>query len=283
MNSEPPVSTSKQRTVLVTGATNGLGRALVGKFAQEGAHVLIHGRYAQRAEAVRDELAASTGNQDLDVVVADLADLHQVRQLAHDVPECCEKLDILINNAGISSGPPGGERQENPDGIEMRFAVNYLASYYLTRLLLPLLRESAPSHIVNIASAGQHPIDFDDPMLIRNYSGTRAYARSKLALIMFTFDLAKELEGTGVRVNAVHPATYMNTAMVREAGVTPLGTVDEGVQATLRLVNSPDTEGLTGCYFHGVREAKPLDQAHDPEAQAKLRTLSDELLEKVLS
>ena len=179
MNSEPPVSTSKQRTVLVTGATNGLGRALVGKFAQEGAHVLIHGRYAQRAEAVRDELAASTGNQDLDVVVADLADLHQVRQLAHDVPECCEKLDILINNAGISSGPPGGERQENPDGIEMRFAVNYLASYYLTRLLLPLLRESAPSHIVNIASAGQHPIDFDDPMLIRNYSGTRAYARKR--------------------------------------------------------------------------------------------------------
>ncbi|SDW95432.1 Short-chain dehydrogenase [Saccharopolyspora shandongensis] len=269
-----------QRCILVTGATGGLGRALAHRLAETGSRVLIHGRSAERAEAVRAEIAAATGSHRLGVLVADLADLHQVERLANDVRLRCDRLDVLVNNAGVGSGPPESVREESADGVELRFAVNYLAGYHLTRLLQSLLIFSAPSRVVNVASAGQHPIDFDDPMLVRNYLGYRAYAQSKLAQIMFTFDLAERLRGTGVTVNALHPATYMNTAMVREAGVSPVATVAEGVAATMRLVADPGLDEVTGEYFHGTRACRALEQAYDGQARARLRKLSDELVEQ---
>ncbi|MEV5536591.1 SDR family NAD(P)-dependent oxidoreductase [Saccharopolyspora shandongensis] len=269
-----------QRCILVTGATAGLGRALAHRLAETGSRVLIHGRSAERAEAVRAEIAAATGSNRLGVLVADLADLHQVERLANDVRLRCDRLDVLVNNAGVGSGPPESAREESADGVELRFAVNYLAGYHLTRLLQSLLIFSAPSRVVNVASAGQHPIDFDDPMLVRNYLGYRAYAQSKLAQIMFTFDLAERLRGTGVTVNALHPATYMNTAMVREAGVSPVATVAEGVAATMRLVADPGLDEVTGEYFHGTRACRALEQAYDGQARARLRKLSDELVER---
>src|ERR1700739_503941 len=122
----------------------------------------------------------------------------------------------------------GAQRQLSADGHELRFAVNYLSGFLLAYLLLPLIKAAAPSRIVNVASIGQHPIDFDDVMISKNYSGTRAYAQSKLSQIMFTIDLANELKGTGVTVNSLHPATYMNTTMVRAGGITPLSTGGEG-------------------------------------------------------
>ena len=139
-----------------------------------------------------------------------------------------DRLDILINNAGI--GTAGGVREVSADGFELRFAVNYLAGFLLTRLLLPLLRASAPARIVNVSSAGQSPIDFADVMLTRGYSGTRAYCQSKLAQVMHTIDLAAELAGSGVAATCLHPATYMNTTMVRRAGITPVSTVEEGAE-----------------------------------------------------
>src|SRR6185437_263757 len=132
------------------------------------------------------------------------------------------------------SGGSDGARRTSADGHELRFAVNYLAGFLLTQLLMPLLRQSAPARIVNVASAGQQALDFSDVMLARGYSGSRAYCQSKLAQILFTIDLAHELEGSGVTVNALHPATYMNTTMVRQAGVTPISSVEEGAQAILK-------------------------------------------------
>ncbi|MFI0462805.1 SDR family NAD(P)-dependent oxidoreductase [Saccharopolyspora sp. 5N102] len=269
-----------QRCILITGATGGLGRALAHRLAETGSRVLIHGRSAERAEAVRAEIAAATGSNRLGVLVADLAELRQVERLANDVRLRCDRLDVLVNNAGVGSGPPDSGREESADGIELRFAVNYLAGYHLTRLLQSLLIFSAPARVVNVASAGQHPIDFDDPMLVRNYLGYRAYAQSKLAQIMYTFDLAEQLRGTGVTVNALHPATYMNTAMVREAGVSPVTTVAEGVAATMRLVADPGLDEVTGEYFHGTRACRALEQAYDGQARARLRKLSDELVER---
>jgi NAD(P)-dependent dehydrogenase (short-subunit alcohol dehydrogenase family) len=171
----------------------------------------------------------------------------------------------------------GGERRESADGFELRFAVNYLAGFLLAHLLLPLLKAAAPSRIVNVASLGQHPIDFDDVMITRNYSGSRAYAQSKLAQIMFTIDLAAELKESGVTVNALHPATYMNTTMVREGGVAPISTVEQGGEAILRLIEADDVAGRSGLFFNGLHEARANPQAYDEAARERLRALSRKL------
>jgi NAD(P)-dependent dehydrogenase (short-subunit alcohol dehydrogenase family) len=159
----------------------------------------------------------------------------------------------------------------------LRFAVNYLSGFLLAHLLLPLLRASAPSRIVNVASLGQHPLDFDDVMLTKGYSGTRAYAQSKLAQIMFTIDLARELEGSGVTVNALHPATYMNTTMVREGGITPISTVEQGGDAILHLAAGDDVAANSGLFFNGMQPSQANPQAYDETARKRLRALSLEL------
>ena len=146
----------------------------------------------------------------------------------------------------------GPERQTSADGHELRFAVNYLSGFLLAYRLLPLLKAAAPSRIVNVASLGQHPIDFDDVMITKNYSGSRAYAQSKLAQIMFTIDLAEELKGSGVTVNSLHPATYMNTTMVSAGGITPISTVEQGGAAILHLVSGDDVAGKSGLFFNGM-------------------------------
>jgi len=261
------------RTVLVTGSTDGVGRVVAQRLGASGAHVLVHGRDRQRGESLVSAIAAAGGKADL--FVADLSSLAEVRRLADAVRAMTDRLDILINNAGI--GTAGAERQESADGYELRFAVNYLAGFLLTSLLLPLLKASAPARIVNVASAGQQAIDFDDVMLTRRYDGARAYCQSKLAQIMFTVDLASELEGTGVTVNSLHPATYMNTTMVRQAGVTPRSSVEQGAEAILNLAISPALEGRSGLYFDGLSEARADAQAYDPKARQKLRALSLEL------
>ena len=152
--------------------------------------------------------------------------------------------------------------------------MNYLAGFLLTRLLLPLLRTSAPSRIVSVASVGQHPIDFDDVMLTRGYDGWRAYMQSKLAQVMFTVDLAGELAGSGVTATCLHPATYMDTTMVREGGLIPRSTVGQGAEAILNLALSSALEGQSGLYFDGLRRSRPNPQADDAAARRRLRRLS---------
>jgi NAD(P)-dependent dehydrogenase (short-subunit alcohol dehydrogenase family) len=260
------------KTALVTGSTDGVGRLVARKLGQAGARVLVHGRDMERGARVVADIKASGGAATF--VAADLSALAEVRRLAGAVQAAEDRLDILINNAGIGTAGP---RQTSAEGLELRFAVNYLAGFLLTSLLLPLISTSAPARIVNVSSAGQQPIDFSDVMLTGGYSGARAYCQSKLAQIMFTIDLGAELEDTGVTVTCLHPATYMDTSMVRRAGVTPLSPVEEGARAILNLATSPAVEGQTGLYFNGLREAKAQAQAYDPDARRRLRALSLEL------
>jgi NAD(P)-dependent dehydrogenase (short-subunit alcohol dehydrogenase family) len=258
-------------TVLVTGATDGLGQALATRLASEGATVIAHARSEERGrEALADLL---DGPGDVRLVVGDLASLSAVRALAGQVPD---RLDVLVNNAGIGFAQG---REESVDGYELRFAVNYLAGFLLASLLRDRLVASAPARIVNVASAGQQAIDFDDVMLERGYDGARAYRQSKLAQIMHAFDLAEELAGSGVTATALHPATFMDTKMVIDAGVTPASTVQEGLEATWRLAADPSVEGVTGAYFNGTREVRADAQAYDLDARRRLRELSQRLVE----
>jgi NAD(P)-dependent dehydrogenase (short-subunit alcohol dehydrogenase family) len=258
------------QTVLITGATDGHGRALANELAARGANILVHGRDPARVAAVAREVGSEH------VYLADLSSLGEVRRLAGEVAADHDRLDILVSNAGIGTTLPGdGARMESADGYELRFAVNHLAGFLLTRLLEPLLVGAAPSRIVNVASAGQMPIDFGDVMLEDGYSGMRAYCQSKLAQVMSTFELAERLREHRVTANALHPATYMPTTMVRAAGVSPTSTLEEGVNATARLASDPSLEQVSGRYFNGVREDRADPQAYDAEARRRLWELSE--------
>jgi NAD(P)-dependent dehydrogenase (short-subunit alcohol dehydrogenase family) len=266
------------KTVLITGSTDGVGRYVASRLAAAGAKVLIHGRDRSRGERLIDEIKQATGNESI-FYQADLSSLADTRKLAEAVLADHGRLDVFVSNAGIGSQNEGPARQTSKDGYELRFAVNYLAGFLLVHLLLPLLKASAPSRIVNVASLGQHPIDFDDVMITRGYSGSRAYAQSKLSQIMLTIDLADELKGSGVTVNALHPATYMNTTMVRAGGITPMSTVEQGGDAILHLVNGDDVAGKSGLFFSGMNEATAHPQAYDAAARRRMMTLSRELVD----
>jgi NAD(P)-dependent dehydrogenase (short-subunit alcohol dehydrogenase family) len=255
--------------VLITGATDGLGRALARAADEAGATVLVHGRSEERIADTLGELSDRAR-----AYRADFASLAEVERLAGEILGAEDRLDILVSNAGIGANlPGGGARQESADGLELRFAVNYLAGYALTRRLLDRLRRSAPSRIVSVSSAGQAPIDFDDVMLERSYDGTQAYCQSKLAQILFTFDLTEELAGTGVIATCLHPATYMPTKIVP----SPISTIQDGVDATMRLMTGPADE-VAGRYFNVQREARAHGQAYDADARRRLRELSERLV-----
>ncbi|MBR0690213.1 SDR family NAD(P)-dependent oxidoreductase [Bradyrhizobium manausense] len=264
------------KTVLITGSTDGVGRYVANRLAAEGAKVLIHGRDAARAKALIDE-SVKAGHAAPTFYQADLSSMADTRDLAAAVTRDHQRLDVFVSNAGIGSQNDGPQRQESRDGHELRFAVNYLSGFLLAHLLLPLLKAAAPSRIVNVASLGQHPVDFDDVMITKGYSGSRAYAQSKLSQIMLTIDLAEELKGAGVTVNALHPATYMNTTMVRAGGITPMSTVEQGGAAILHLVEGDDVAGRSGLFFNGMNEARANPQAYDADARRRLRALSLEL------
>lgn len=244
-------------TVLITGATSGHGRYLAERLAGEH-DVLVHGRDRERTEQLAEQLGARP-------YVADLGDLAEVRRLAADVAADHPRIDVLINNAGIGYGQ---ERELSPDGHELRFAVMYLAPVLLTRLLLPRLT----SHVLNIGSLGQESIDFDDLMMQQAYDGVTAYRRAKLALVMATFDLAAERPD--LRVNVVHPATYMDTNMVRLGGGTPLHTVEHGGEATLRVLAMQ----VTGNFFNEDRSAEAHPDAYREDLRTRLQEATNSIL-----
>jgi NAD(P)-dependent dehydrogenase (short-subunit alcohol dehydrogenase family) len=248
-----------EQRILVTGSTDGHGREVAAALAQRGASVLIHGRDPAKVEDAVKQTGAESG------LVADLADLTQVRSLASQAGQ----LDTLVNNAGVIVP----ERRDSADGYELTFAVNYLSHFLLTMLLLPELRE--PARIVNIASIGQAPLDFDDLMLARGYDDYRAYAQSKLAQVLFTVELAERLDGGDITVNAIHPATLMDTKMVRETFGRSHSSVEEGVEAAVRLVEDPELDGVSGRFFDGLQESAAHEQAYDPEARRRLWELSE--------
>ena len=261
-----------QEVVLVTGSTGGLGREVAKRLGLQGAHVIVHGRNLERGIELVDEInEESSGSARF--YRADFSSMEQIRELGRQILRDYNRLDVLVNNAGFGSAP--NQRMVSQDGHELRFQVNYLAGFLLTKMLMPLILNSQPSRIVNVSSAAQTAIDFDDVMIEKNFSGGRAYAQSKLAQILFTLDLAEELQGTEVIPVSLHPATYMDTEMVRRAGVQPRTSVNEGAEAVMQLVRSGDI--LPGQYFRGMEVGRSHDQAHDPEARDLLRILSEGL------
>jgi NAD(P)-dependent dehydrogenase (short-subunit alcohol dehydrogenase family) len=263
------------KTALVTGATDGVGRVVAERLAKDGWRVLAHGRSAERGQSLVKEIEGAGGRATF--LKADLASLAEVRKLADAVKKETGQLELLINNAGIGTAGDRPGRQESADGYELRFAVNYLAGFLLTHLLLPLLKAGAPARIVNVSSAGQEAIDFGDVMLTRGYSGSRAYRQSKLAQILFTVDLADELKASRIIANCLHPSTYMNTTMVKQSGTTPISSVETGADAIMQLAVSPKLEGKSGLYFNVMNESRANPQAYDAKARAELRKLSLEL------
>ena len=267
-----------RQTILITGATDGLGKQTALALVRLGAAVLLHGRSEERLERTRREIQDATGSARLETYVADLASLAKVRTLAREVGARHPALDMLINNAAVGPGGPGGARRElSEDGYELRFAVDYLAPFLLTHLLLPALRRTPPSRVINVGSVGQSPLDFDNLMLERDYEPLDAYRRSKLALAMFTFDLAQEVRTDRITVNCVHPATLMDTKMVREFFPSSRTTVDDGLESVMRLATDASLDGTTGRYFDRLSEARAHPQAYDPDARRTLAALSREL------
>lgn len=260
------------RAILITGATGGLGRELARHYATEPGGLILHGRDPGKLRGLEQELSGSVAQ--ISTVQADLAELSQVRRLAADVAKLTDSLSVLVNNAGIGQGR-GDRREESADGFELRLAVNHLAPFALTLQLLPLLRAGAPARVVNVASAAQTPVDFADPQLEDGYSGSRAYAQSKFAMIATGFHLAGLLPAAEVTVNSLHPATLMPTAMVAEGWGTTVDDLATGVAATRNLIDSPALAGVTGRYFFRQEPAEALPDAHDPRVQQRLWELSE--------
>lgn len=266
--------------ILVTGATDGIGRITASRLAQMGATVLLHGRDAEKCRAVRDDMRQTGSRSTVECFRADFSNLSDVRRMAAAVRNRTGRLDVLINNAGVlPAGSDDGDRRLSAQGYELCLAVNYLAPFLLTQQLLPTLRAAGAARIVNIASAAQEPVDFDDLMLTHGYSPMRAYARSKLALVMFTFELGERLGDEKVSINCVHPGTLLDTKMVRRSFSQPRGSAESGAEVEVYLATDPELKGVSGIYFDRKTPSQAHSQAYDRQARRKLWQLSLALAE----
>lgn len=275
----------KGKICLITGATDGIGLATAHALAQTGATTVIVGRSPQKTAAVLEHIRSQSGNPNVESLLADLSVQAQVRQLAADFMARHDRLHVLVNNAGAYFA----ERSESVDGIEMTFALNHLGYFLLTNLLLPTLKASAPARIVNVSS-GAHfggNINFDDLQGREKFSGWAAYANSKLANVLFTYELARRLEGTGVTVNALHPgfvATHFghnNPGMMgfifkwaqKILALTP----EKGAETSIYLATSPEVEGIAGKYFDKKKAVTSSPASYDETTARRLWEVSAQM------
>jgi len=274
-----------EKVCLITGATSGIGKATAMGLANMGASVVMVGRDRGRGEAALAEIKDGSGNAPVDLMLADLSSQEQVRRLAEEFKEAYPRLDVLINNAGGFHS----ERITTADGLEMTFAVNHLAYFLLTNLLLDVLEASAPSRVVNVSS-GDHSngtIDFDDLQGEKGYKGAKAYSQSKLANVLFTYELARRLKGTGVTANCLHPGagvrTNFGSGVSGMFGLTvralrPLmKSPEKGAETSIYLASSPEMADLSGRYFVKKAEARSSDASHDERIARRLWEVSTQL------
>src|SRR3989475_5336511 len=273
--------TMKDRVVMVTGANSGIGKSASIALAEKGGTVVMVERNKERVEAARSEIVTKSGNNSIELLLAHLSSLESVRQLVAEFRKKYSKLHVLINNAGLFNQ----RRRLTTDGYENTFATNYLAPFLLTNLQLDQLKASAPSRIINVSSVGHYNghINFDDLNLENDYGGWKAYGQSKLALVLFTHELAKKLQGTGVIVNAVHPGTVATNIWSRPLG--PLGFImalpklfmtspDQGAETIVYLASSPDAKGLNGEYLEKLKVKKSSNESYDEEIAQRLWDVS---------
>ena len=270
---------------LVTGGTNGIGKSTALELARMGATVVIVGRDAQKTSQVVQEIRTASGNPNVDSLLADLSSQQEVRRLAHEFKNKYSQLHVLLNNAGAVFM----QRQLSADDIEMTFALNHLASFLLTNLLLDVIKASAPARIINVSSNAHTTgkIEFDNLQGERNYS-PRVYENSKLANILFTMELARRLEGTGVAVNALHPG-FTATGFAKNNGKVMATLVsifaplvarspEKGAETSIFLASSPSVEGMTGKYFYDSQMIAAAPQATDMVVARKLWDASNEIV-----
>ncbi len=277
------------KVCLVTGATSGMGKVTARALAQMGATVIVVGRNPEKCATTVNQIKQETGNSAVEFMVADLSSQAEIRQLAQRFKGQHQHLHVLVNNAGAWIN----KRQESVDGIEMTFALNHLGCFLLTNLLLDVLKASAPARIINVSSHGHAKgrMDFDDLQLQQSYGGMQAYRQSKLANVLFTYELARRLEGTGVIANAVNPGLvatrfgFNNLGFIPDRFIDPLirlygllgTTAEQGAQTSIYLATSPEVEGISGKYFE-KRKAVPSSQAsYDEQAARRLWKISAEM------
>ena len=276
--------TMKDKVVMVTGANSGIGKSASIALAEKGGTVVMVARNKERGEAARSEIVTKSGNNSIDLLLADLSSLESVRQLVAEFRKKYSKLHVLINNAGLFNQ----RRRVTADGYENTFATNYLAPFLLTNLQLDLLKASTPSRIINVSSVGHYNghINFDDLNLEKEYGGWKAYGQSKLALVLFTHELAKKLQGTGVTVNAVHPGTVATNIWSRPLG--PVGFImalpklfmtspEKGAETIVYLASSPDAKSLSGEYLEKLKVKKSSDESYNEEIAQRLWDVSAKL------
>jgi NAD(P)-dependent dehydrogenase (short-subunit alcohol dehydrogenase family) len=272
------------KVCLITGATSGIGKATAMGLANMGASVVMVGRDQGRGEAALAEIKEKSANASVELMLADLSSQQEIHRLADEFKAAYPQLDVLMNNAGVIRS----KRITTADGIEMTFAVNHLASFLLTNLLLDVLKASAPSRIVNVSSGEQRngTIDFDDLQGEKGYKGAKAYSQSKLATVLFTYELARRLEGTGITANCLHPGvvgTNLGSGVSGVFGVmvralTPLmKSPEKGAETSIYLASSPEVEGLSGRYFVKKAEARSSGVSYDEKIARRLWEVSAEL------
>jgi NAD(P)-dependent dehydrogenase (short-subunit alcohol dehydrogenase family) len=260
------------KTALITGSTDGIGKQTAFELAEMGARVILHGRNKAKAQQVLQEIERKTGNNRLDFFIADLSSLHQIRTMGAEIRRKYSRLDVLINNAGVAMN----KLELSEDGYEMTFAVNYLAAFALTLLLMDLLAQSESSRVVNVSSMVHSSfLNFDNLAEPRYFDGWEAYCQSKLCNILFTYELAEKLQDQGVTVNCLHPGV-IDTKLLRSnfSGGSP---VTEGSRKLVFLATAPELAKMTGKYFKDNRQTRPAEIAYDPETRKKLWNLSEKL------
>lgn len=263
----------KAKIILVTGSTDGIGKQTVLDLAQTGATMLLHGRNRARGERVVDEIKKATGNDRIEIFIADFSSLNDVRSLAEQVRQKYNTLDVLINNAGVYET----RHRTSEDGFEMTFAVNHLAPFLLTYLLLDLLKKAAPSRIINVSSiAHASSIDFENLQGENHYGGYEAYALSKLCNILFTYKLARLLEGSGVTANCLHPGT-ISTKLLKAGWGVGGSPVTQGSVTPVYLTTATELGGVTGKYFMDKKQKKSSRISYDQKIQKKLWLISEQM------
>ena len=275
----------KDKVCLITGATSGIGKAAAKGLAAMGAEIIVAGRNQEKAESTVQWIQSETENDAVHYLLADFSDLQQVRTLAGAIKERYSRLDVLINNAGAFFNT----RRETPYGIEMTLLVNHLAPFLLTNLLLETLQHSTSARIINVASDAQQygTMDFDDLGFQRSYSGMKAYARSKLANILFTYELARRLAGKEVTVNALHPGhvatdiwrtnfEFIGSLLKWLMGLFAL-TSEQGADNSIFLATSPDVAGITGSYFVKREAVQSSPLSYDVGVAQTLWKVSEDL------
>lgn len=265
----------KDKIVLITGSTDGIGKETALQLAQLGATVIVHGRSTERCQATRDDIRQATGNPNVDCVVADLSSQRQVRQMAADIIVRYDRLHVLINNAGVILL----KRQLTEDGLETTFAVNHLAPFLLTLLLLDLLKKSAPARIITVSSTVHYDeqIKFDNLQGERDYYGLGAYKVSKLGNVLFTFELAERLKGTGVTANCLHPGVVATKLLDTGWGWSNGLSSAQGAALSVYLATSPEMEQVTGKYFEHTSPGGASPKANDLKLRRKFWEVSTKL------